>query len=194
MKKIIFSTVITGLFLFVFISANGEKLSLKPYLKQAYVYSDSIDYAIKSIEIKATKDYISANDESGCIKSIEPVTVKFADYLNTKYTDFDIRNDVKDYPLEVAMMGVFQLLKEKNYPSDYGINGHMRAASGSFDCFSAALGGLLGINEINSLYHDFTHGVTPRTVFRTMKTMLRRVAGGITIAWTVVELAICLFD
>lgn len=114
--------------------------------------------------------------------------------MYTKYVDFDIRNEVNDYPLEVAMMGVFQLLKEKNYPADYASNGQMRAATDPFDCFMAALSGVIGIGEINSLYQDFSNGATPRTVFRTMKTMLRRVAGAITIAVTVVELAICLFD
>jgi hypothetical protein len=185
----------TGVLLIFFNIVKGENVFLtRPCQRPVTVLADSIDDVLKSISISQTKEYIAANDKNGCIKSLEPVSVKIADYMGAKYTDFDIKTEVKEYPLEVAVMGVFQLLKEKNYLSDYSSNSAMRNSSGSFDCFSAALGGLLGVNEINSLYHDFTHGVSPRTVFKAMKTMLRRVAGAITIAWTVVELVLCLFD
>jgi len=90
------------------------------------------------------------------------------------------------------MLGLFEYGIENNISLDSVESIMNKAAIDPYDCFTSALGGVVGISEIRGIYNDFRNGVSPRTILRTLKTFGRRVFAAISIGLAILALGDCL--
>ena len=203
--KNLFSILSTSFALFSLVaSVNSYAFTIKSvpltnynYNKPIQPFTDSFYTIFAAVDKNELKKALDENNISKSETLMKPVATTMARYLFSK-TGENFTADVEESSIEVIMMGVFYHMRENNYDVSRTAAGNNRqnsptvAGGGPWECFIGALGGIIGLQEIGNLYHDYTHGVTPRTVFRTMRTMLRRVAGVFTIAMAVYELVSCL--
>jgi len=121
---------------------------------------------------------------------LTPYANQIADYVLAKYGE-DIRPDIAGNPQVAVALGCFYYGRE-NGVSDLTSGYRAQYANPGWDCFKAALSGVLGIREIGAIYADFAHGVSARTIIGALKSMGRRVFWGIAIGLAVWELGDCL--
>lgn len=194
MKKTIFSTA-----LFLFFSLNMVSIMTNASERKAtnqkligfsantQPRGEGIADIFRKVDTAQLRRMIETENQREIELFFRPIAYEIAHYIYLNYKE-DFKADSREFPLEVVTLGLFYYSMENNI--DFSGQSRMEDA---FDCFTSAIGGLIGIGEIQNLYNDFTHGVSPKTILKTMKTMLRRVAGAITIALTVVEFVVCLF-
>lgn len=142
----------------------------------------------QNINYTQLQQLLNANDSVAVENFLYPLANQIADQIQAKYGE-NIRDEIGDFPQAMVMLGLFEYGKENNISLDEQTLARM---ADPYGCFTAALGGIIGINDIRGVYQDFLHGVSPRTVVRTLKTFGKRIFTGIAIGFAVVELAICL--
>jgi hypothetical protein len=107
----------------------------------------------------------------------------------------DLTNDYIDDPEGVIMVGVFLGLHEKYNQRTKPTTTNdltIRKDIDDFGCFLTAVGTLIGITEIQSIYESIVAGATKRTVIGALKLIGRRVAGVITVGIMIYEVGDCL--
>ena len=134
---------------------------------------------------------LNANDSAAIETFFYPLANQIADHILTKYGE-DIRDEIGDFPQAIVMLGLFEYGIENNISLDSVESIMNRAAIDPYDCFTSALGGIVGISEIRGIYNDFRNGVSPRTILRTLKTFGRRVFAAISIGLAILALGDCL--
>jgi hypothetical protein len=162
----------------------------------------SIESVFRGFDAKAIHNAITANDARNLTSVITKHSSMLSTYIKQRY-NVDCTED-EDVPEATMVFGLFYYGKEKNLGEisdvdtpNQGRNagdeiGSELAAGDPFSCLLGALGSLGTFNEIKSLYNDFVHGVTPQTIIRSLKIMLKRVASVVTILIAVYGFGDCL--
>ena len=133
---------------------------------------------------------VNGNDSAAIETFFYPLANQIADHILAKYGE-DIRDEIGDFPQAMVLLGLFEYGIENNISLD-SVESIVNRAIDPYDCFSAALGGILSIPNLVDIYNDFKHGVSPRTILRTLKSFGKRIFTAIAIGWAVVELGDCL--
>lgn len=128
---------------------------------------------------------------------LTPISDQVADYALAHYGE-DIRADLAGFPEAGLLLALFYYGRENGITAEDFENGGGEcmaarfAAPDPFDCFGAALDGVMGISDIRALYRDFTRGVSARTIIGAVKQMGKRVFWSVTLVWAVYDLGDCL--
>ncbi|MBC7848637.1 MAG: hypothetical protein H7Y31_02820 [Chitinophagaceae bacterium] len=149
------------------------------------------------IPILSTIDYaelqrlIHLRNDDALLRFYTPIARQIAGYVWQQYNE-DVLADILSAPETGMILALFLYGKEMNIlPPDRPDPG--RDGGGEMNCFTAALGGLIGIPEIKGIYSDFVSGRTsPKTVIKAVKLIGRRVATIIGVAIAVYSLGDCL--
>jgi hypothetical protein len=201
MKKLFLNFGFLFLISFCFLSSKSSRANnysetkksclIFPRLEKVKI--NGIADVFKQVDTVKLQLLIESKNEVELEIYLAPVAVKIAQYIYDTYNE-DVRDSADYYCFETVTLGLFCFAKENNL--DIGVinESNVIDPDRAANCFISALSGLLGLEQINTLYHDFQNGVSFGTIKKTLKTMLRRVAWGITIGITVFELVLCIFD
>lgn len=185
--------LITSLLVFIFFQSQAEHFSnpkFKLTIKEK-VNDDSISQVFKRINSDTLKSYIDNNQ----LSLTEAFNLKLgndiAEYIDDRYK-IDIKNDVSDFPEATIVLGLFYFGKENGIQDLHPDSLLNRPADLALGCLFSAVGALLSIHDLRSLYQDFVSGIGASTILSTMKLMLRRVATVWTVVTTVYSFGDCM--
>lgn len=185
MKKTI---ILLTTFLFTYLSQAQENI---------LVDNGDIETVLKSFDALQMKDALeNTNDQKLHSVSVRNASL-ISEYVKNKY-NIDCNEDGDDLPEATLIFGLFCYGKEKKLgeiPETANASNPISAEVAAGDplgCLVGAIGGLIGLGEVRSLYNDYVHGVSARTVLRTLRTMVRRVGSIFTIISAVYSFGDCL--
>lgn len=113
-------------------------------------------------------------------------------YLINHY-EVDFSEDLEEDPYSVVVAGLFYYGKELGISDLEEYQPPTAEAATAFDCFKAALGGVLSLGTIYSIYKDFKAGtISPQTLISTLRIMGKGLSYGFTIGLSIYELGDCM--
>ena len=177
---------------------------VRPELKNSKAYSIDrtynldIESVFRSFDSKSIKTALSSQDNIVMAQVNQRNSNLIKKYLKDKY-NIQTDENGEDSPEANLVFGLFQYGIEKGISEipEEAMNSQNRTAGPEvggdpFNCLVGAIGGLIGIGEVRALYNDYSHGVTPGTILRTLRTMVRRVGSIFAIISAVYSFGDCL--
>jgi hypothetical protein len=123
-----------------------------------------------------------------------PIANEVASYLFNKY-NLDIVDEFTDNPQGLVVYGLFFLYMEKTQPTNFSqsIEDNSIVIQGaSLDCLITAVGSVIGITEVKSIWSGLMAGATEATAAAAAKLIFKRVAICVTSVFAIYELGDCL--
>ena len=158
----------------------------------------SVDDILATIDTRALSQVVRFGSDAEIAAFYTPIANQIGDYVLARY-DEDLRGEIADNPEAAVVFGMLLYGKEHGIPSEAFDNPidcsaamYTVSRADPMHCFIAALHGIIGLSDIQHLYHDFVHGMSATTVLRAVKVMARRVAWGITIGIAIFEFVHCM--
>ncbi len=158
------------------------------------VNSGRVSQAMPVTTILQSIDYVQlqAIQNSGDTLAVEefflPYAKNIAEAIGLKY-NVNLRAEYLESPSTMMVLGMCEFGVENGITS---IDSVLLRASDPYSCFVAAVTGAIGISDMQSIYNDFVNGVSPKTVFGALRKIARRTLWGISVAFLIVDVAICL--
>ena len=131
---------------------------------------------------------LNSTDSIAITNYFYPLANQVAAHLSIKYGD-NISNEIGNNPQAMILLGLFEYGVENNFTLDSIAN---RAEYGDWECFMNAVVDGFGIGAVRTLYNDFKHGASPRTIVRAVKTLGSRMWLGLTVGWAIFSLGQCM--
>lgn len=186
-----FLLYVATLFTYVVIAANFMGSHTNKVLLTSRFYDTIPEMDIQDLGIEFVFSRFNVNEIKSTLENPNDIMLTavanknallISKYLKEKNI-IDTDEDVEHSSEAILVFALFQLGKEKNLSEilENDLANYHERAPGSviggtaFDCLVGAIGSLIGLGEVRTLYNDYLQGVTPRTILRTLRTMVRRV-------------------
>jgi hypothetical protein len=203
-------TIFCGLMRGANFPSNSKQITSKsvlssqsfPLVSNTLTMNNGIEFILQSFNAEEIHQAIMSSNQQKIISTTIKHAGLISKYVKEVY-NVDCSED-EDVPDATLVFGLFCYGKEKNLGqiSDSESLSQGRTAGGDvgtglgggdpLNCLIGAIGGIIGLGEIQVLYNDYVNGVSPTTVLKSLKVLVRRVASVFTIISAVYSFGDCL--
>lgn len=182
------------LYLICFNSIQAEALSFPFISKHQEVVNKSltgIDDIFRAADHGAMQLIIQNQNVNGANAFYNSFGLNIASYLESVYAE-NFLNELEDMPEAMVVLGMFRWGVENNVGPLPLEDSYAPDDDKAFNCFLGAVNGLIGISDIVGLYNEFKSGASAKTILRSLRVALRRVATVFVIVTSVYGLGSCM--
>jgi hypothetical protein len=193
MKKI---TVVTFLFISIFIVTSCNKVDSIVNPRQQFEKNEftTMTGVLNSVNQIGLENILKDKNEAQASLILQPLSKKIISFIYSNYKiDISKSTDIAG----IIIIGALIAKKEQelfsyNLKDKNKINGSTIQNAPGMDCFITAVSSVIGIADARNLYLQFVNGVSAETILGTVRLLGKRVAGILTLTFTVYELGKCI--
>lgn len=149
-----------------------------------------IEDILRSANPVTMQSIIQNQDSVAAMAFYSSMGSQIATYLDNIYNE-NLGEEVGDMPQAMVVLGLFQWGVERNLgpitPQEF-----VPDDDKALNCFIGAVNGIIGISDVVGLYNEFKNGASIKTVLRSLRVALRRVATVFVIVTSVYGLGSCM--